>query len=64
VKQTVEKIVCDECGKEILNNEQCITLNITIRKVPMNAIVKKDFCLNCVTRRINHSIYISPGRIV
>lgn len=64
MKKTIEKTFCDDCGKEIPANKPCTTIEIIKHKSPLgdNIGILVDFCCDCLTWRVNHSISIVNTR--
>jgi hypothetical protein len=65
MKQIIKKIFCDDCGKEIPANKPCTTIEIIKHKSQLNETigVMTDFCWECLTWRVNHSMNTVNNRI-
>lgn len=60
MKQTITKIYCDDCGKEILPKSD---FNYLVFPYLCRFIDEKHLCFNCIKERIEHSLYqIQLGR--
>jgi hypothetical protein len=53
MKENIQIITCDECGKTIKCTEKHFTFS-----VPIDAGAVKDLCWECVKARINHSFTV------
>lgn len=60
MKKVVEKVFCDDCHREIDCKEKIITLHLP-SSIQDKADYVMDFCLSCVTRRVNHSFTIAKN---
>ena len=65
MKQIIKKIFCDDCGKEIPANKPCTTIEIIKHQSQLGDTigVMMDFCWECLTWRVNHSVSIISRRI-